>query len=272
MKLLMKSWRIFAIAILFLSLAFALSLLRPLLRAARKGETRDRIVSSHLRIICRVMGLRIHLKGDLFPKTNFLLLANHVSYLDIIILGSLAPMSFMAKEEIKAWPVIGFLAKRGRAVFVGRDSVSARVKALHQAKGLLQNESLCIFPEGTTSAAHSPSAERWYRGNIALAKSHPLVLAGIHYQDQSRLAWIDDQELVPHLWDVLGMKRINVSIETKVFPSSRETSLKEMSQLAHQLICRLTESAHDRSKETECMKQRREHSKLQLLDSLSQIR
>lgn len=272
MTFLLRGWRILAIALLFVSLALGLSFLRPLLRLYRRGVTKDQIVTRHLRGICRVMGIRIHLRGARFPGQNFLLLANHLSYLDIIILGSLAPMSFMAKEEIKSWPVIGFLAKRGRAVFVGRDSVSARLKALHQARVLLKEESICIFPEGTTSSARSPSIDRWYRGNVALGKDHPLVCAGLHYRDQKALAWIDDQELVPHLFQVLGRKRIDVFIITNVLAAPKEISLKGMSQLAHQMICRLTDSAYSHARESELFSKSSEEARFEARDSLYQIR
>jgi 1-acyl-sn-glycerol-3-phosphate acyltransferase len=272
MKQLLRCSRLFRIACVLVSLAFSLIALRPLLRFLRNGKIKDNIVPYHLRGICRVMGLRIHIRGDGFPQQNFLLLSNHLSYLDIIVLGSLHPMSFMAKEEIKSWPVIGFLAKKGSAVFVGRDSVLARLRALHGARRLLADQSICIFPEGTTSAAHSPGLSKWFRGNISLHKQHQLVCAGIHYREQDSLAWIDDQMLLPHLLEALGRKSIDVFVELKSVKASEELSLKGMSQLAHQTVCLLADNAYERAQLPLSFENAGARRRMKLSDSLYQIR
>lgn len=244
--------RLFMLSGIFASLGFMLAISLPLSRRLRlKAIDADALVQFHLRGICRAMGLRIHLRGSLFPKGPFLMLANHVSYLDIIALGSLTPLAFMAKQELRDWPIIGFLAKRGSAVFVGRDCVSARVRALYRSKQLLARRSLCIFPEGTTTALTRPHPKHWHRGNIYLARhaARAAVCVGLHYADHEDLAWIDDQALLPHLFRVLSYPRLDLYVEAQSLPRTTEHSLQELAQLAHKTVSRLADAAAARSYE-----------------------
>lgn len=147
-----------------------------------------------------------------------LVLANHVSWLDIVALGSLRPLSFIAKSEIAGWPLIGVLAKLQRTVFVERTkrSATARVNAA-VGRRLAGGELIVLFAEGTTGdgvrllpfrsslvgaarAALSPDDD------AAAIRLQPLAVTYLRRNglpliraERPQVAWYGDMDLAPHL-------------------------------------------------------------------------
>src|SRR5438093_6339950 len=78
------------------------------------------------RLVCRILGIRVAVQGQLTKGRPLLIVGNHSSYLDIEVFGSLIPGSFVAKAEIARWPFFGWLAKLQRSVFIERRSSKAR--------------------------------------------------------------------------------------------------------------------------------------------------
>ena len=89
-------------------------------------------------------------KTDQSKKSN-LFISNHLSYLDIPILGSKYPVRFVAKSEVENWPLFGFLAKLGRTIFISRNRSDSLDQKKKIVKSLSSDEKIFIFPEGTTS-------------------------------------------------------------------------------------------------------------------------
>ena len=100
------------------------------------------------RTVCRIFGLRIQARGAFLPGPQ-LVVANHISWLDIPLLHSQSSLGFVSKAEIADWPVIGFLAKSGKTVFHRRGSHdSASGVAAVMAERLQQGGKVAIFAEG----------------------------------------------------------------------------------------------------------------------------
>ena len=72
------------------------------------------------RQVCRLVGIRLHIDGGVAREQGVLLISNHVSWLDITVLSAVAPVSFVAKQEVASWPFVSWLAKLQRSVFVDR--------------------------------------------------------------------------------------------------------------------------------------------------------
>ncbi|WP_208108331.1 lysophospholipid acyltransferase family protein [Paludibacterium purpuratum] len=91
---------------------------------------------------------------EVFPG-NTLLVSNHVSWLDIIALAAFTPPRFVAKKEIRSWPVVGWMIARGGTLFIDRGNRrdAGRVNQI-MAESLKQGDCLCVFPEGTTTTGH----------------------------------------------------------------------------------------------------------------------
>jgi lyso-ornithine lipid O-acyltransferase len=103
-------------------------------------------------IVSRLLGFRIHMHGEMATGRPLLLAANHTSWTDIVILGSLREMVFIAKAQVASWPLFGMLAKLQRTVFIEREK---RGKTHHQASEiavrLAAGDAMVLFAEGTTS-------------------------------------------------------------------------------------------------------------------------
>ena len=102
------------------------------------------------------MGVRVHLDGNLAADRPLLIVANHISWLDIPVLSTVAPLSFVAKAEMASWPLFGWMAKMQRTVFVARDERRrAGIQAGEIAARLAALETIVLFPEGTTGDANA---------------------------------------------------------------------------------------------------------------------
>ncbi|WP_298955411.1 lysophospholipid acyltransferase family protein [uncultured Methylobacterium sp.] len=170
------------------------------------------------RLFLRLFGVRVTVLGTP-PAAGeaALVLANHVSWLDIPVLGALRPLSFVAKSEIAGWPVIGHLAKLQRTVFIdrARRRHTATVNA-EMSRRLAAGDAVVLFAEGTTGdgnrllpfrtslvgAARAALTE----GGLDRVRLQPLCIAyvrrhGLPFTRAERpdIAWYGDMELAPHL-------------------------------------------------------------------------
>jgi 1-acyl-sn-glycerol-3-phosphate acyltransferase len=213
-----RPWlKAFLIAGLFLLGVIAVAAVMPALgrllgrRASRVNEA---IVMHWNRAACRVLNLRLQVRGQPDPKAG-LVVANHISWLDIIALGSQRPCLFVAKEEVADWPVMGYLAQRIGTLFVRRgDTAQTAATAEAMVWRLRQGKRLMLFPEGTTTPGD------WvlrFHGKLF----QPAQLAGVSVQAVAlryegdakyRAPFIGDDELLPHLLDILKLERIDLCL------------------------------------------------------------
>lgn len=225
----------------FIFLLTGLTLILCLVRERRRSSS---IFQFFLKVLCRVIGLKVYFEGEHRGHDPRLIVANHLSYLDVLAIGSLFPTSFLAKREISHWPIAGLLANRCGTEFVTRDSPLDRVSALRRLRSKLKGKmnSFCIFPEGTTTPHTSPLSKNWHRGHAHLAAHSEVGLycIGIHYQDQGDVAWIGDDAFVPHLLKVLCRPYTEVYLTGK-FLKEGDDSSKSISSRSFKLVCELSE-------------------------------
>jgi len=173
----------------------------------------------------RILGFRVAVQGDPSAKRPTLFVANHVSYVDIEILGGVIEGSFIAKAEVARWPLFGWLAKLQRTVFVDRRvrSTAAQRDALRER--LDAGDDLILFPEGTAgdgnrvlpfksalfSVADYAGPETLTVQPVSIAY---LRLDGIPMGRAYRpfFAWYGDMTLAPHLWTMLGLGTVDVAV------------------------------------------------------------
>jgi 1-acyl-sn-glycerol-3-phosphate acyltransferase len=178
--------------------------------------------------VCWLFGLDIVVRGQPDPARPTLFVANHCSYIDIEVFSSLMPVSFIAKAEVKGWPLFGSLARLQRTVFVDRKRGSTAGQRDEIAARLAVGDNLMLFPEGTSDdgnrtlpfySALFSVAERRLSGNRPL----PVQPVSIAYTElngfpvgralRPLLAWYGDMELAPHLWHFAGLGRVKVVVE-----------------------------------------------------------
>ena len=102
--------------------------------------------------MCKLLGLHVERHGNVASERPLLLVANHVSWSDILVLGSLVEVSFIAKSEVRKWPLFGTFAKLQNTIFIDRDKRSKSGEQSREiADRLKAGDILVLFPEGTTS-------------------------------------------------------------------------------------------------------------------------
>ena len=175
---------------------------------------------------CRILGLRLQVIGHRSKIRPTLFVANHCSYLDIMVFGALLRASFVAKAEVADWPFFGLLAKLQRSVFIDREPKSAR-KQIQKIKDRLdRRDRLIMFPEGTSGdgvrvlpfkSALMAIAETGAGGKRL--KVQPVTIAytrldgapiGRHLRPFFN--WYGDMELAPHLWQFVCLGRPTVTV------------------------------------------------------------
>ena len=110
------------------------------------------IASNYYRVLVRIVGIRVRVAGDMVRDRAVLLVSNHVSWADILVIGSIAPVAFIAKSEIAKWPLVGITAKLQRTVFVDRAARQQTGDAIAEiVKRLASGTSMVLFAEGTSS-------------------------------------------------------------------------------------------------------------------------
>jgi 1-acyl-sn-glycerol-3-phosphate acyltransferase len=182
------------------------------------------------RCCCRILGIQVRVIGRPVAARPVLFAANHVSYLDITVLGSLLDASFIAKSEIAGWPLFGWLARLQRSVFVDRRTRSTAHQRDSIATRLAAGEALILFPEGTSgdgnrllpfkSALFSAAEHVTDRTAAGTLTVQPVSIAytrldGLPLGRALRpfFAWYGSMALAPHLWRMLGLGRLEVVVE-----------------------------------------------------------
>ena len=179
---------------------------------------------------CWCLGIKIIYKGEISKNRPLMLVSNHVSWLDILVLGASAPLVFIAKSEVRDWPIFGVLAKLQRSVFIERHRRGkTREQVSTIAKRMKQGDVVVLFPEGTTSdgnfilpfkSALFGAAQSAHDGMttpnltiqpvcIAYCSAHGIPL-GRGGRDLA--AWPGDVPLLPHLGDVIAEGSLGIEI------------------------------------------------------------
>lgn len=176
---------------------------------------------------CRILGIDVQRRGQQSHVAPTLYVCNHVSYLDIPILGRCIRGSFIAKAEIAHWPFFSWLAKLQRSVFVERRPSRTADHRDQIARRLEQNDNLILFPEGTSGDGNSVLPFKSALFSVAERRPHdqPLTVqpVSITYSHLDGLplgrflrpyfAWFGDMELPDHAWRALGLGRLTVIVE-----------------------------------------------------------
>lgn len=172
-----------------------------------------------------VLQMEIVVHGELADERPLLCVANHVSYLDIVMIGSLVSGSFVSKAEVRTWPGFGFLAWAGRTIFIDRRPSETKRNRDMIAARLRHNEPLILFPEGTSTdgnrvlrfksalfnaaeLATEEAAEGVEHGSrvhvqpvaVAYTRWHGVPMG---YAHRPHYAWYGDMDLVTHLWELM---------------------------------------------------------------------
>ena len=180
---------------------------------AVKAQTRKAKVWA--RGIAKIIGLRIRVHGD--PEgVSGLVVSNHLGYMDILTLGSVFPLRFTPKVEIRSWPLLGWFITLSRPIWVDRKSRQSAVRTgVEFEETLRHGMNLAVFPEGTSSDGREGLLP--FKSTVFEAAAHggfDIRPTLIRYREDfpGQVAWFGDATLLPHVWRLLGMRRIEAEV------------------------------------------------------------
>ncbi len=220
-----------ALRLAVLAAAFLLAAPLQWLATRRGWRLAGRIPVSFHRLFLRLFAIRVRVAGvPPAPAAPTLVLANHVSWLDIPVMSGLMPLSFIAKQEIAAWPLFGTLARLQRCIFVdrARKAATAEVNEI-VAQRLAGGDVIVLFPEGTTgdglrllpfrsslvgaarAALVDPALDTIVLQPLAIAYTGRDGLP-VTRREMPSIAWYGDMELPPHLTEFVRRGPLDVVV------------------------------------------------------------
>jgi lyso-ornithine lipid O-acyltransferase len=154
--------------------------------------------------LLKILNIKVTICGE---SKHALLISNHLSWLDIVVLGSIKPLRFVSKKEVESWFLFGFLAKLQQTIFVDRDNRNAIISSKKSLEKALVTSPVVLFAEGTTS---NGSCVLSFNSSFIVS---PAQAVCISYKNYEPIAWYGDMTLPPHLWQVFKMRKIDVTID-----------------------------------------------------------
>jgi 1-acyl-sn-glycerol-3-phosphate acyltransferase len=204
------------IALLFLGLA-VLTFRFPMI----DGDAQQAWIQRWSIWVSRTLGLKISVQGQIDPAIkSALIVANHSSWLDIVVINSIQPAAFIAKAEIEKWPIVGLLVARSGTLFIERGKRHAVHKVLQDAVDRLkQGRFVAVFPEGTTNDGKGLLP---FHGNLmeaAIRAEVPVQPLSISYQNSNgalakSVEFVGATTFVGSMLKILADRdlRVNISI------------------------------------------------------------
>jgi lyso-ornithine lipid O-acyltransferase len=202
----------------------------PQEQAARLGEL--------CRMVCDLHRIQIEVLGQL-PRSPAIVIANHLGYIDPVVLCALMPLSPIAKREIADWALVGVPLERLNVSFVRRGAPESGARVLLRAlRALRAGVSVLNFPEGTTSRG---GLLPFHLGAFWLSRRSgvPVVPVAMDFEDLG-MCWVDREAFLPHyakVWWARGSRRVRVSVGDPLWPADYRSEI-ELSCAARESIAR----------------------------------
>ncbi|RTL48324.1 MAG: 1-acyl-sn-glycerol-3-phosphate acyltransferase [Bradyrhizobiaceae bacterium] len=221
------------IAFILLALVFLFLVLVPfqIIGIAFDSSLQRSVPVLFHRMACKILGVRIREIGERTQDRPALILSNHASWLDISVLGAVAPLVFVSKSEVANWPIFGMLAKLQRTIFIERERRHKTGDAAQSmAERLRGGDAVLLFPEGTSSdgirtlpfrsaligAVHHAIGDSSHHDRVTV---QPVSLAYVQFGGiqigrglRDKVAWYGETELVPHLLGVIAQGAVDVTV------------------------------------------------------------
>ena len=205
-------WLAFEVTVALVDYFFSVGRKAPKNLRAARAAWMHRAARRHLKIF----GGSVIVSGEL-PKSG-LLVSNHLGYLDIVVICSVAPTVFVSKAEVRHWPVFGRLATLGGTIFIQRERRTHVGEVNRKIENALADGALVvIFPEGTSSNGETILPFRAPLLEPALRGNHEISLACIRYDlddgdPKTEACYWGDHSFLPHLLNLLSKKSVRATL------------------------------------------------------------
>lgn len=212
-----------------------------------KAKSKQDGLKTHwLKIFSAIMNLSIIRDGEL-PIDSALLVSNHISWLDIIVIGQYLPVYFVAKSDISSWPIIGYLSRQGGTIFIRRGNKKS-IKATTEKMiwVLKQRSNIVAFPEGTTTSGNEVlgfHASLFQPALLTKSVIQPLVIQYVG-PAKEQAPFIGEEDFVRHLIKMLCLDKIEVRLCFLPLIKSSGKDRHAVSMEAREKICeKISESS-----------------------------
>ena len=203
-------------------------------------ERRARWVQQTARAMLASLDITYKIEGR--PATHGLVVSNHLSYIDILVLSAEMPCFFVAKIEIGGWPFFGKAARCGGTIFVDRSSLASAQSVAEQMTERLKLPiavPVLLFPEGTSTDGKEVIRFHSRLIDPATSLGVPITPAAIRYKvgdgtPEIELCWYGDETFVNHLWKVLGVGGFEADVrfgEPRVYTDRRVAADKTWAEI-----------------------------------------
>lgn len=191
--------------------------------------------------ITKIINLRIKIAGNILPAKGSLIVSNHLSYLDILAHSAVFMPRFTPKSSVSKWPVLGQYLNLSRPIWIDRDSRQASVRALGKFRETLEHKiNLLVYPEGTSSNGSSgvlpfksTSFESVIGGNYPI---FPILTIYRQNPGEPTVCWFGKMTLLGHIWQIIGLKSINIEIHILPPVFSEGKKRKELAVYIHSIM------------------------------------
>lgn len=191
------------------------------------------------RWIVRAGGVQVRITGTTVPAGGLLLVANHISWLDIPLLAAVRPARMLAKAEIRRWPVAGPVAARGGVLFIDRDRLRALPGTVARIADVLRSgQAVAVFPEGSTWCGRAQGHFRRAVFQAALDAGVPVQPVHIRYRlaggaASTAPAFVGEDSLLASMWRVVSARGLVAEVEVRdVIPPGRHTDRRTLARAA----------------------------------------
>ena len=166
----------------------------------------------------RLLGIALATRGT--PRGGAtLVVANHISWLDILVINAVQPVRFVSKADVRHWPLIGWLVACAGTLFIERERKRDALRVVHQvADALKRGQTIAVFPEGTTSEGHGLLPFHANLLQAAIATETPIQPVALRFRDDTEAvsraaAYVGDTHLLRSLWFVVTVPGLRASVD-----------------------------------------------------------
>ncbi len=233
---------------------------QSLVLAVTRGPASMVLPALFHRLFCRVLGLQVEVRGVPVASPHVVFISNHLSHLDVPVIGSVLRACFVAKDDIRDWPLFGLLARLQHTVFVSRNPRRVAEVAAALTTALAAGHRLVLFPEGTTSDG---STVLPFKTSVFAVLADPalrhVVLQPMTIEllavdgkaiadggDRDRYAYHGDMQLLPHLLAFMRVSgaRLRLTLHAPL-PDAADLPRKALAALAHARVSQAAITAAD---------------------------
>ncbi len=208
-----------------------------------KSKLRYLLPKTFHKKLLSILGVHLNVQGEPANRKPLFFVGNHISYLDIVILGSVYPICFIAKEEIRKWFLFGFLAKLQNSIFINRKNFKTLETIKKINKEIGKSFAIVLFPEGTTSNGKdildfkTSLFSLFERDSILALQNFSLCythINGLPIDNRNRplVSWYGDMNMLNHLKNLIKLKSIRAKLVIHPLMKTKGLNRKEICSLS----------------------------------------